>query len=148
MFYEDIWLWKWKYSLTLFQAGTGQFDPYNHLFVCSFYISRVRLTKIGDFVSLTIWLVPVRPFLKFIFQNFWKTENWNFLGSSSMSRKLKKNFKNYFLQRFSFFFKLNPYFICFQLSLRYITLLKLKIWSFDDFWIEKCQFWLFSYRCQ
>ena len=90
--------------LTLFQARQGQFDPQHHTYVCSFYSNRARLTKIGDFVSLTIWLVPKKPFLKFLLQNFWKIWILNFWGSSSISRKLKILTKKIiFLQRLSFF---------------------------------------------
>ena len=128
--------------------GHGSIWPGHHTFVCSFRMSRARITKIGDFVSLTIWFVPVKPFLKYIFQNFWKMENWIFLGSSSMSGKLKKIWIFLIFCSDSYFFLLNPYFMCFQLPLRYITLLKLKIWTFDVFWLEKCQFWPFSYSCQ
>ena len=91
-------------TLTLFEARQGQFDPQHHTYVCSFYSNRARLTKIGDFVSLTIWLVPKKPFLKFLLQNFWKIWILNFWGSSSISRKLKILTKKIiFLQRFSFF---------------------------------------------
>ena len=91
-------------SFNPISGGHGSIWPGHHTFVCSFRMSRARITKIGDFVSLTIWLVPVKPFLKYIFQNFWKMENWIFWGSSSMSRKLKKNyFFFYFLQGFLFF---------------------------------------------
>ena len=91
-------------SLTLFEARVGQFVPRYHIFVYSFHRSRARLTKIGDFVSLTIWLVPKKPFLKFLLQNFWKIWILNFWGSSSISRKLKILTKKIiFLQRFSFF---------------------------------------------
>ena len=93
-----------KLNLTLFEARQGQFDPQHHTYVCSFYSNRARLTKIGDFVSLTIWLVPKKPFLKFLLQNFWKIWILNFWGSSSISRKLKILTKKiFFLQRFSFF---------------------------------------------
>ena len=92
------------YILTLFEARQGQFDPQHHTYVCSFYSNRARLTKSCDFVSLTIWLVPKKPFLKFLLQNFWKIWILNFWGSSSISRKLKILTKKIiFLQRFSFF---------------------------------------------
>ena len=110
-------------SLTLFQAGQGRFDPQHHTYVCSFYSNRDRLTKIGDFVSLTIWLVPEKPFLKFLLQNFWKIEHLNFWASSSMSRKLK------ILKKKSFFAEI-LIFSCWihivhvlSFLLRYLTLL-------------------------
>ena len=40
--------------LTLFQARQGQFDPQHHVYVCSFYKCQGNLTKIGDFVFVTI----------------------------------------------------------------------------------------------
>ena len=40
--------------LTLFWARQGRFDPQHHTYVCSFNSNRDRLTKIGDFVSITI----------------------------------------------------------------------------------------------
>ena len=113
--------------LTLFQAGQGRFDPQHHTYVCSFYSNRDRLTKIGDFVSLTIWLVPKKPFLKFLLQNFWKIWILNFWGSSSISRKLKILTKKIiFLQRFSFF------------------LAESILYMFSAFfWSSKLKFWCF-----
>jgi len=82
----------------------GSIWPGHHTFVCSFHMSRARITEIGDFVSLTIWLVPVKPFLKYIFQIFWKTENWIFLGVLEHVKKIKNNWSFfYFLQLFLFF---------------------------------------------
>ena len=91
--YFPQWTLLWfffKYVLTLFQAGQGQFDPQHHAYVCSFYKCQANLTKIGDFVSVTIWHIPEKPFLKLLLQNFWKIEYLEFRGSSSMLRKLKK----------------------------------------------------------
>ena len=39
--------------LTLFEARQGQFDPQHHAYVCSFAQRGARITKIGDFVSVT-----------------------------------------------------------------------------------------------
>ena len=122
-----------RHFLTLFQARQGQFDPQHHTYVCSFYSNRARLTKIGDFVSLTIWLVPKKPFLKFLLQNFWKIWILNFWGSSSISRKLKILTKKIiFLQRFSFFHAES---ILYMLSAFF--------WGIQFFCSSKLKFWCF-----
>jgi len=114
--------------------GHGSIWPGHHTLVCCVHMNRARITKIDDFVSLTIWLVPVKPFLKYIFQNLWKTEIWNFLGSSSMSRKLKK--KNDFLKIFcsdSYFFVAESLFHVFSASFE----------VYNSFETQNMNFWWF-----
>ena len=50
----------------------GSIWPEHHTFVCSIHMSRARISKIGDFVSLTIWLVPKRHFWNFFCKIFEK----------------------------------------------------------------------------
>ena len=60
--------------------GHGSIWPGHHLFVWNFHISRAGLTKFGDFVSLITWLVPVKPFLKLIFQNYLENRKLKLFG--------------------------------------------------------------------
>ena len=137
MFSKEI-----RKKLNPISRGHGSLWPGHHTFVCSFHMSRARINEIGDFVSLTIWLVPKKPFLKFLLQNFWKIWILNFLGSSSISRKLKILTKKIIFCRDSHSFLLNPYYTCSQLSFEVYNSFVAQNWSFDVFWLEKYQFWL------
>ena len=78
-------------------GGYGSIGPMHHTFVCNFHVKRARITKIGDFVSLTIWLVPhskLRPIYPQI--KMWKYYSSKILliGVSpkySKARNAKKN---------------------------------------------------------
>ena len=102
--------------LTLYQLGGGQKAPDDHKALCRFRRAGARLTKILDFVPFNTWQVPEKPFLKFVFENFAKLNVKNFRGSSSIRWKIEKSKKNLIFFKKSYFFWLNLYCTCSQLS--------------------------------
>ena len=102
--------------LTLFYLGGGQKAPDHHTSLCRFRRTMARLTKILDFVPFNTWHIPEEPFLEFFFENFGKLNVKNFRGSSSIRWKIKKSKKNFFFFKKSYFFWLNYYCTCSQLS--------------------------------
>ena len=104
------------HSLTLYHLGGGQKAPDDHKSFCRFRRARARLTKILDFVPFNTWQVPEKPFLKFVFENFAKLNVKNFRGSSSIRWKIEKSKKNLIFFKKSYFFWLNLYCTCSQLS--------------------------------
>ena len=96
--------------------GGGHNGPPYHESVCRFHRVRARLTKTHDFVPFHNWKVQEKPFLEFFFENFWKLNVENFRGSSSMPWKIEKIEKNQFFCRKSYFYWLNLFCICSELS--------------------------------
>ena len=94
---------------------------------------RGRFTKIHDFVPFGTRQMPDKPFLEFFFEEVGKLGVKNFRGSSSIRQKTEKSKKNYFFCKKSYFFWLNLYCICSQLSFEvYNTSVaqNLKFWPF------------------
>ena len=104
------------FVLTLYQLRGGQKAPDDHKALCRVRRAGARLTKILDFVPFNTWQVPEKPFLKFVFQNFAKLNVKNFRGSSSIRWKIRKSKKNLIFCKKSYFFWLNLYCTCSQLS--------------------------------
>ena len=61
--------------------------PRHHTFVSRFHRSRARITQIGDFVFLSIELIPGKPFLKCLFKSFWIFKIKIFRGPQACQKK-------------------------------------------------------------
>ena len=117
----------------------GSIWPRHHIFVCRFHISRASITKIGDFVSLTIWIIPRKPFLKFLLQNCFNEKIFSAFptpkGPPFEIFFFKINFFHFFSNK-SYFFNLNLHFTCSELSFEVYNM------SFG----ENFQIFIFYYR--
>ena len=61
--------------LTLFLSGRGHYGPGHHERPRCFRRVRATTTKIHDFVSVYVWMVPWESFLGFVFKIFEKRKN-------------------------------------------------------------------------
>ena len=133
----------------------GHYGPDDHERPRCFRRVRATTTKIHDFVSVYVWMVPWKSFLGFVFKIF---EKWkkNFLTiSTSKGPPFGKKIENF---KKNFFFGKNhtfSFWICIvhvlSFLLMYITLMYQKILNFDIFLHENFHFspWSFDSRiCQ
>ena len=100
-------------------SGGGHYGPDDHKRPRCFRRVRARTTKIHDFVSVYVWMVPWKSFLGFVFKIFEKRKK-NFLRFRHKRvpplEKKSKISKKIFFWKKSYFFFLNLYFTCFKLS--------------------------------
>ena len=82
-------------------------------------------------------------FLNFFFENFWKLNFENFRGSSSMTRKIEKIEKNQIFCRESYFYWLNLFCICSQLSFEVYSSSVAQNFKFQIFLAWKIRFLIF-----
>ena len=130
-------------GLTLCSMGGGHNGPPYHESVCRFHRVRARLTKTHDFVPFHNWKVQEKPFFEFFFENFWKLNFENFRGSSSMTRKIEKIEKNQIFCRESYFYWLNLFCICSQLSFEVYSSSVAQNFKFQIFLAWKIRFLIF-----
>ena len=123
--------------------GGGHNGPPYHESVCRFHRVRARLTKTHDFVPFHNWKVQEKPFFEFFFENFWKLNFENFRGSSSMTRKIEKIEKNQIFCRESYFYWLNLFCICSQLSFEVYSSSVAQNFKFQIFLAWKIRFLIF-----
>ena len=110
--------------------------PY-HESVCHYRMVRAKLTKLPDFVPFHICQVPESQFWGLFFKKLKNLAIENFLGSSSIRRKLE-NFDFFlFLTNKLYFFKLNLNCTCSQLLFEvHNTLGTQNFENFDFFYIK------------
>ena len=93
----------------------GHYGPDDHERPCCFRRVRATTTKIHDFVSVYVWMVPWKSFLGFVFKIFEKRKKifWRFWHQRVPPlEKNSKISKNYFLFKKSYFFFLNLHCTC------------------------------------
>ena len=119
----------------------GQLDSVRH-----FHGVRDRLTKIHDFVPFKICQVLWKSFFEIFFWNFWETDIRKFLGSSSVSRKLKKLKKIAIFDKKLYFFLLNMNCTCSQLFFEIYNISVPKKFETSIFLAWKISFSIFVIR--
>ena len=149
--FSGIWQFLILMALTLFRSGRGHYGPDDHERPRCFRRVRATTTKIHDFVSVSVWMVPWKSFLGFVFKIFEKRKKMflTILTSKGppFGKKSKKSKKIFFSKNHTFSF-----WICIvhvlSFILRYITPMYLKISNFDLFSHEKFHFLLPSFYSQ
>ena len=138
--------------LTLFLTGGGHYGPDDRERPRWFRRVRATTTKIPDFVSVYVWMVPWKSFLGFVFKIFEKRKKIFLTISTSKGPPFGKKIENF--QKPIFFQKiiLFSFWICIvhvlSFLLRYITLMYLKISNFDLYSHEKFHFSPLSFDSQ
>ena len=121
--------------LTLFSVGGHS--------VSRFHRVRARLTKTHDFVPFHNWKVQEKPFFEFFLKIF---ENWTSKilgGPRAWREKLKKLKKNQIFSRESYFYWLNLFCICSQLSFEVYSSSVAQNFKFQIFLAWKIRFFDF-----
>ena len=138
--------------LTLFRVWGGHYGPDDHERPCCICSVRATTTKIHDFVSVYVWMVPWKSFLGFVFKIFAKWKKKFLTISTSKGPPFGKKIKNF---KKKFFFSKNHIFsvwICIvhvlSFLLMYITLMYQKILNFDIFLHENFHFSPWSFDSQ
>ena len=105
---------------SLFWVGGGHYGPDDRERPHCFRRVRATTTKIHDFVSVYVWMVPWKSFLGFVFKIFEKWKKFFLTISTSkgppFGKKNRKFQKNFFFWKKSYFFFLNLYCTCSKLS--------------------------------
>ena len=93
--------------LTLFLSGRGHYGPSHHEQSRCFCRVRATTTKIHDFVSVYVWMVPWKSFLGFVFKIFEKRKKFFLTISTSkgppFGKKIENIKKNFFLEKIILF---------------------------------------------
>ena len=100
----------------------------------------VNTVETCNFCSQKIYSAE-KPFLKFFFENFAKLNVKNFRGSSSIRWKIEKSKKNLIFCKKYYFFWLNLYCKCSQLSFEVHNTFVTQNLKLQPFWLEKFYFW-------
>ena len=131
--------------------GGGHYGPDDHKQPRCFYRVGAMATKIHDFVSVHVWMVPWKSFLGFVFKIFEKRKK-NFLTILTskgplFGKKFQKFQKTFFFKK-SYFFFLNLHLHVLRFLLMYMTLMSQKILDFDIFLHENFHFSPWSFDSQ
>ena len=102
-----------KWCIPIPRVGGGHYGPDDHERPRCFRRVRTTTTKIHDFVSVYIWMVPWKSFLGFVFKLFEKAKK---IFWSPLWKKNWKFPKKIFFCKKSYFFFLNLYCTCSKLS--------------------------------
>ena len=138
--------------LTLFLTGGGHYGPDDRERPRCFRRVRATTTKIHDFVSVYVWMVPWKSFLGFVFKIFEKRKKFFLTISTSKGPPFGKKIEN--IKNFFFFGKNHTFslWICIvhvlSFLLMYITLMYQKIFNFDIFLHENFHFSPWSFDSQ
>ena len=93
--------------LILFWTGGGHYGPDDRERPRCFRRVRATTTKIPDFVSVYVWMVPWKSFLGFVFKIFEKRKNFFLTISTSkgppFGKKIENIKKNFFLEKIILF---------------------------------------------
>ena len=90
--------------LTLFWAGGGHYGPDDRERPRCFRRVRATTTKIHDFVSVYVWMVPWKSFLGFVFKIFEKRKKFFLTISTSKGPPFGKKIEN--IKKFFFLEKI------------------------------------------
>ena len=133
-------------------GGGGHYGPDDRERPRCFRRVRATTTKIHDFVSVYVWMVPWKSFLGFVFKIFEKRKNFFLTISTSKGPPFGKKIEN--IKKIFFFGKNHTFslWICIvhvlSFLLMYITLMYQKIFNFDIFLHENFHFSPWSFDSQ
>ena len=92
--FKELCFFPIKLFLTLFWAGGGHYGPDDLERPRCFRRVRATTTKIHDFVSVYVWMVPWKSFLGFVFKIFEKRKKKFLTISTSKGPPFGKKIKN------------------------------------------------------
>ena len=131
-------------------TGGGHYGPDDRERPRCFHRVRAMTTKIHDFVSVYVWMVPWKSFLGFVFKIFEKRKKKFFddfdIKGSPLWKKNRKYQKKFFFGKNHTFSFLICIIHVLSFPLMYITLMYQKILNFDIFLNENFHFspWSFD----
>ena len=130
-----------KQNLILFLSGRGHYGPGHHKLTCHLHRYWWNCTKILDLVPFSVWMVPEKSLMEFIFEIFEKSlkklfDSLDIRGSPPCKKKIKSVQKHFFYQKIilSSFWISSVHVLSF--CLRYMTLMYLKVSNFDYFCLK------------